>query len=185
MEVVPKDTSEPKHLHDFSPSYFTGDEDLSMERMRSDFHRLIGHFSAHRPSYISTPFQGTCLKMTSNHKSFVFASRDGRIATCDINNKQLTLDSDVREGSIWSVDLTKDDKSMYAAGVAPTIKKFSLSTLDEEVVLQGHTGEVNHVILSMDDKTLFSCSDDRSDGIFTKTPARSFTLTQAWSTAWT
>ena len=37
MEVVPKDTSEPKHLHDFSPSYFTGDEDLSMERMRSDF----------------------------------------------------------------------------------------------------------------------------------------------------
>lgn len=130
--------------------------------IKTDFSELISHFLEYTPSYISTPFKGTCLKMTQDGKSFIFGSREGRLVICDIKNKQITLDKNLEEGSIWAIDITKDFSSVYSGGQGGKIKKFSLSTLDQQETLEGHKDEVNAVILSKDNKTLFSCSDDTS-----------------------
>ncbi|OMJ85909.1 hypothetical protein SteCoe_12684 [Stentor coeruleus] len=132
------------------------------ESEKSDFAELISHFTAHKPSYISTPFKGTCLQMTKDKTKFVFGSREGRLAICNIFHQELVLDKNLEEGSIWTIDITSDSRSVFSGGQGGKIKKFNLETLAEEQVFAGHTEEVNCIMLSKDDKFLFSCSDDKS-----------------------
>ena len=141
------------------PSPFSNSSAVSM---KSEFSEIISHFSKYRPSFISTPFKGTSLQITRDNKSFVFGSREGRLAVCDILHKQLTMDKDLEEGSIWSIDITLDNSSVYSGGVGGKIKKFNLNNLEHEATYEGHTDEVNCVMLSKDDKYLYSCSDDTS-----------------------
>jgi WD40 repeat protein len=77
---------------------------------------------------------------------------------CEIENKQLVMDKDLNDGSIWSIALT--DESVYSAGQAGTIRRFQLGKFDELKKLEGHSNEVNVIILSRDYRFLFSCSDD-------------------------
>lgn len=121
---------------------------------------LIKDFSAFSHSYISTPFKGTCLEMTKDQKFFVFGSREGRLAVCDIEKKQLITDTDLKEGSIWTIALSADGKSVFTGGQGGTIRKFLISNLTEEKVFESHTDEVNVVLLSKDNHFLYSCSDD-------------------------
>ena len=134
----------------------------SAASMKSEFSEIISHFSEYRPSFISTPFKGTSLQITRDSQNFVFGSREGRLAVCDIQHKQLTQDKNLEEGSIWTIDITADNSSVYSGGVGGKIKKFSLSNLAHENTYEGHTDEVNCVMLSKDDKYLFSCSDDKT-----------------------
>ena len=123
---------------------------------------LIKDFSAFSHSYISTPFKGTCLETTKDQKFFVFGSREGRLAVCDIEKKQLITDTDLKEGSIWSIAISADDKHVFTGGQGGTIRKFLLSNLTEVKVLESHTDEVNIVLLSKENHFLYSCSDDGS-----------------------
>lgn len=132
------------------------------QNIKEDFSEIISYFNEYLPNYISTPFRGSCLRMTKDLKNFVFASREGRIAKCDIDKKQLTLDVNLEEGSIWCIDISNDDTYLYSGGQGGNIKKFNLSTFDQEEVLKGHENEVNHVYLSKDNTALYSCSDDKT-----------------------
>ncbi|OMJ76345.1 hypothetical protein SteCoe_24287 [Stentor coeruleus] len=129
---------------------------------KKDFAELISHFRAYKPQYISTPFKGTCLQITKDKKKFVFGSREGRLAICNIDTQELVLDKNLDEGSIWTIDVTSDSKSVFSGGQGGKIKRFNLESLAEEKVYEGHTNEVNCVMLTKDDKFLFSCSDDTS-----------------------
>ena len=132
------------------------------QNMRKDFENLIHYFSEYQPKYICTPFKGTCLQQTKTKEEFIFGSREGRIAKCNIEQKQLTLDKNLEEGSIWTIDISSNNQFLYSGGQSGKIKKLSLSTLEEEDTLEGHSNEVNCVILSKDDKFLYSCSDDQT-----------------------
>ena len=134
----------------------------SSDRTRKEFSELISHFSTYQPSFISTPFKGTSLQITRDGKNFVFGSQEGRIAVCNIDEKQLTLDKNLEEGKIWNIDITTDNNSVYSGGQGGKIKKFSLNTLDSEGELVGHTDEVNAVMISQNDEFLYSCSDDHT-----------------------
>lgn len=140
-------------------AFTEGSKELS-NAIESDFHSLIDYISEYKANYISTPFKGTCLRITKDSKSFVFASREGRIAKCDIDKKQLMLDEKIEEGSVWCLDITNDDSYVYTGGVDGVIKKFDVNTLTREAVFEGHTGEINSIALSSDNLFLYSCSDD-------------------------
>ena len=119
---------------------------------------LVKDFTSYKSDYICTPFQGTCLRITNDQKYFVFGSREGRLAMCDIESKQLIHDTDLKEGSIWSIAMTDD--SVYSAGQGGAIRRFQLGKFTEIQRLVGHTSEVNMILLSKDSRYLFSCSDD-------------------------
>ena len=127
---------------------------------KTEFSELISHFSNYKPNFISTPFKGTSLQISRDYKNFIFGSKEGRIAVCNIADKQLILDKDLEEGTIWNIDITTDNNSIYSGGTGGKIKKFSLSSLAHEETLEGHTDEVNAVMISKDDRFLCSCSDD-------------------------
>lgn len=142
----------------------TGTKDFSSDKKIPDQNlnlpRLINDFTVYSPSFISTPFKGTCLQITNDRKYFVFGSREGRIAVCDIDKKQLITDTDLKEGSIWSIAITSDNALVYTGGQGGKIRYFKLSTLTEIGSIDAHTNEVNIILLSNDNRFLYSCSDD-------------------------
>lgn len=143
---------------DFSvdPSIFYRDCAASI---KEDFKDLIGYFSQYKPSYISTPFRGNCMKMTHDGLNFIFASKEGRIASCIIDKKQLMLDNKVSQNSVKSLAISKND-FVYIGTKDHKIHKLSLLTLIEDNVLQGHEGPVTSLHISSNDSKLYSSSDD-------------------------
>src|SRR5574343_102465 len=109
---------------------------------------LVKDFSSYKSDFICTPFQGTCLSITNDQKYFIFGSREGRLAICDIETKHLLHDIDLKEGSIWSIALTDD--SVYSAGQGGAIRRFQLGKFTEIQKLVGHSNEVNMILLSKD-----------------------------------
>lgn len=132
----------------------------SSEILKKDFTDLWKSIQSLTPSFIRTPFKGTCLQITKDHKSFVFGSREGRLGLCDISNKALTKDLNLEEGSIWTIDITNDGNYVYSGGMGGKIRKWKLPELKQEESLNGHKGEVNKIVLSKSNHYLYSCGED-------------------------
>ena len=114
------------------------------------------------PKEISTPFKGTCLELSHSGRYFVFGSMEGRIALVDKDSREIVHEFIQQGGSIYSILIYKDDKYVLAAGKDGKIRKFLFNTFELVRVLEGHDKEINALALSIDEKLIFSVSDDGS-----------------------
>ena len=102
------------------------------------------------------------MAVAKDQSKYVFSSKEGRIAICDAETKRLLVDKDMKESSIWTLALYCNDSIVLSAGSGKIIRKIQLDTLKEIDALEGHTGEVNYVVVSPDEKWAYSGSDDTS-----------------------
>ena len=114
------------------------------------------------PVMIDTPFQGSSLVMTSDEKRFVFGSREGRLGVVDRDTRQVILDKNLNQGSIWTMTLIENDKYLLSAGASGEIQKLLFSDLSIIDVFEGHSDEINFIQVSCDQKTMYTGSDDRT-----------------------
>ena len=114
------------------------------------------------PVMIETPFQGSSLVMTSDEKRYVFGSREGRLGVVDRDSRQVILDKDLKQGSIWTMTLIENDKFLLSAGASGEIQKLLFSDLSLVDVFEGHSDEINFIQVSCDQKLMFTGSDDRT-----------------------
>lgn len=131
----------------------------------SSMKNLITHFQNEATVTISSPFQGTCLQISKDEKKVYFGSRkeqnhQARIGVADLTSCEIILDEGVSESSVWTIALSKDENYIYASGQNPKIIKYQISDLVEVDSFSGHIDEVNKVIITEDDKWIFSASDD-------------------------
>ena len=130
--------------------------------MKDDFTKATTYVRELKPVMIDTPFQGSSLVMTQDERYFVFGSREGRIAVADRETKQVILDRDLKQGSIWTLTLIENDKYILSAGASGVIKKFLFKDLSDVDEYRGHTDEINFIQVSADEKFMYTGSDDRS-----------------------
>ncbi|OMJ88981.1 hypothetical protein SteCoe_8995 [Stentor coeruleus] len=128
---------------------------------------IVNYFQSITTVTISSPFQGTCLQVSKDENRIYFGSRKeenipARIGVADIVSQEIILDEGVSDRSVWTIALSKDEKYIYASGQDPTIIKFEISDLSQVDTFTGHTDEVNKLIVSEDNKWIFSSSDDSS-----------------------
>ena len=129
--------------------------------MKDDFSKATAYLRDLKPVMISTPFKGSSLAVTKDEKFFVFGSREGRIAIADRENKQVILDKNLNQGSIWTLTLIENDKYILSAGASGKITKFLYSDLSEVDEYIGHSNEINFIQVSADEKLMYTGSDDR------------------------
>ena len=129
---------------------------------KDDFNKAISYIRDLKPIMIETPFKGSSLVMTQDERYFVFGSREGRIGIADLETKQVIIDRDLGQGSIWSITLIDNDKYILSAGASGIIKKFLYSDLSDVDEFIGHSNEINFIQVSADEKFMYTCSDDKS-----------------------
>ena len=133
---------------------------LSEKTFKEEIQQVAQYFSEFKKPKIATPFQGTSLIITKDRTKFYFGSREGRIGAASIESKETILDIDLKEGTIWTLALSHNDKFMYSGGQGGKIKKFNVENMTEIGVYEGHTDEVNVILVSKDDKWMYSAGDD-------------------------
>lgn len=69
-------------------------------------------------------------------------------------------DEEVTDSAIWALALSTDEKFIFLGGVNPVIQKYSFETLKPLQRFEGHTDEVNAILVSYDGLYMYSCSDD-------------------------
>jgi WD40 repeat protein len=131
----------------------------SSKNLREELQHISAYFSEFKPSQIVTPFQGTSLRMSKDKKKFYFGSREGRIAIAQIDSKAILQDIDLKEGIIRSIALCQNDTYLYSGGQGGAIRKFLIEDMSEVQQLVGHRSEVNTILISADEATLFSLGD--------------------------
>lgn len=135
--------------------------------MVASMKNIVNYFQSNTAVTISSPFQGTCLQVSKDENRLYFGSRKetdtpARIGVADVSSQEIILDEGVSDRSVWTIALSKDEKYIYASGEDPTIIKFQISDLSQVDSFTGHTNEVNKLIVSEDNKWIFSSSDDSS-----------------------
>lgn len=130
--------------------------------VKDDINKATAYIKDLMPAMIDTPFKGSSLVMTQDEKKYVFGSREGRLGVVDRVTKQVTLDVDLGQGSIWTMTLIENDKYVLSAGASGTIKKILFSNLTVVDEFLGHTDEINFIQVSKDEKFMYTGSDDRT-----------------------
>ncbi|OMJ74992.1 hypothetical protein SteCoe_25949 [Stentor coeruleus] len=128
--------------------------------LRGEMQYITSYFSEFKPSQIITPFQGTCLLMSKDKTKFYFGSREGRIAIAKIENKEILHDYDLGEGIIRTIALYQNDKYIFSGGQGGVIRKFLISDMSKFEKFIGHTRDVNSILISSDELSLFSLGDN-------------------------
>ncbi|OMJ67215.1 hypothetical protein SteCoe_35680 [Stentor coeruleus] len=146
-----------------SLEFFSTQADFSkIGAMKEELTHASSYLKELAPVMIDTPFQGSSLAMTKDERRYVFGSREGRLGIVDRDTKQVTLDIDLKQGSIWTLILIENDKYVLSAGASGTIKKLLFSDLSQIDEFKGHTDEINFINISSDESKMFTCSDDRT-----------------------
>ena len=149
-----------------SPSKLPDVEHLSYlavsRSLKDEMQHITAYLSDYKPSQIVTPFKGTSLLMSKDKTKFFFASREGRIAIARIENKEILLDVDLKEGTIWTIAVYANDKYLFSGGQGGPIKKFLLEDMSQIDTLDGHTDEVNVILITSDEKSMYSTGDDHT-----------------------
>lgn len=130
--------------------------------IKDDLGKVIGYMKSLNPVMIDTPFQGSSLVMTQDENQYVFGSREGRLGVVDRTKKQVTLDVDLNQGSIWTMTLIENDKYVLSAGASGDIKKILFSDLTVVDTFIGHQDEINFIQVSSDETFMYTASDDRT-----------------------
>ena len=114
----------------------------------------------HCPKEITTPFKGNCLVVTYSGTHLVFGSIEGRIAVVEKDTKEIIHDVLLEGGSIYAIAIYQHDSYLIAAGKDGIIRRFDFNTFEENARYEGHQKEINGLVLSEDEHTIFSASDD-------------------------
>lgn len=133
---------------------------IGRSALKEEMQNITVYLSEFKPSQIVTPFKGTSLLLSKDKSKFYFASREGRVAIARIENKEILLDVDLKEGTIWTIAAYQNDKFLFSGGQGGPIKKFLLQDLTQVDTLEGHTDEVNVILISSDEKKMYSTGDD-------------------------
>lgn len=127
------------------------------QAIKDEFKALVNHFAEYKPNLISTPFEGSCLKLVNSGKNFVFASSDGRIANCDKDKKQIILHNQIDESwNIKSIELSKSTEFIYLGTDSGLIHKFRFDSFESKGVFKRHTKDVVGLFLSENEEKLYS-----------------------------
>ena len=133
---------------------------LTEKTFKEEIQQITAYLSEFKKPMIVTPFKGTSLVITKDHSKFFFGSREGRIGVASIESKETIADVDLKEGTIWTLALSHNDKFLYSGGQGGHIKKFLVESMTEIKVYQGHTDEVNVILISKDETKMYSTGDD-------------------------
>ncbi|OMJ69060.1 hypothetical protein SteCoe_33313 [Stentor coeruleus] len=146
----------PTISNDFeNPDFF-----LTSRPMAEELQEVIYYLSEFKASKIVTPFKGTSIALSKDKTRFFFGSREGRIGVAKIDTKETILEIDLKEGTIWTIALCDNDRTLFSGGCGGIIRRLSTSDMSEISRLIGHEDEVNVIFISNDEKKLFSASDD-------------------------
>ena len=137
-------------------------ETIKLKGMKEEMNEAASYLKDLFPVMIDTPFKGSSLVMTQDEKKYVFGSREGRLAIVDRDTKQVTVDIDLGQGSIWTITLIENDKYILSAGASGTIKKLLFSDLTVVDEFIGHTDEINFIQVTKDQKIMYTGSDDNT-----------------------
>ncbi|OMJ67751.1 hypothetical protein SteCoe_35002 [Stentor coeruleus] len=132
----------------------------SKKSLREEMQQICFYISQFKPSKIVTPFQGTWMLMSKDKSRFYFSNREGRIGIAKIDTKETCLDVDLEEGTIWTIALCNNDSYLFSGGKKGPIKKFSTVDMKQIDTYEGHTSEVNAILISSDERTMYSTGDD-------------------------
>jgi WD40 repeat protein len=166
--VIP-DHSGLMHSNSMSPAKFLQHSqshkelDLSViqkRSMREEMQTVISYFGQYKPHELTIPFQGTCLQVSAERGNFYFGTREGKLVVARILNKEITHEVDLKEGPIRSIALYQNDAYLFTGGLSGVIKKFDMSNMKEISNLEGHTGEVEDILVSKDESTLYSLGEN-------------------------
>ncbi|OMJ91046.1 hypothetical protein SteCoe_6515 [Stentor coeruleus] len=133
--------------------------------MTSCVKSVIVHFQSIETFKIASPFQITCLQITEDENYLYFGTKredsiPARIGLIEISTQEINLEVGVGDKSIWTIALSKDEKFFYTAGQNPNIIKYMIPDLNEVDCFVGHDDQINKILITEDDKWLFSASDD-------------------------
>lgn len=147
------------------------DDPPAIPTLRTTMKEVIQFLKSSASVTIDTPFKGTNLQTTGDQKRVVFSSRAdpgmARLAVVDLSSEEVTMDEGISESSIWTLALSHDDQFVFAGGVDRLITMYSLSDLKRMKSFEGHSGDVNKIIISSDNRWMFSASDDGSIRLWT------------------
>ena len=132
----------------------------SLESYALELKKAILMMERNCPKEINTPFKGNCLEITASGKYFIFGSIEGRLAVIEKTTKEILHDLLLPSGSIYTIALYGNDLEILAAGKDGIIRKFDFANLEETRQYIGHTKEINSIVLSADEQSIFSASDD-------------------------
>lgn len=138
-----------------NPDFF-----LTPRSMAEELEEITIYLSEFKPSKIVTPFKGTSIALSKDKTRFYFGSREGRIGIAKIDTKETISEIDLKEGTIWTIALCDNDRILFSGGCGGFIRKLSTADMSEIARLKGHEDEINIILISFDEKKLFSASDD-------------------------
>ena len=140
--------------------------------------KIVNFFQSESTVTIVTPFRGTSLQITRDESKIVIGSEEGRLAIVDPNSQELVKDEEISKSPIWCIALSRDNAFIYTGGKDTVIRKFLLSDLSELDQLEGNKGAVKSIIVSIDDKWMFSASADSTVRMWSilRTSPREITL---------
>ena len=133
---------------------------LSEKTFKEEIQQITAYLSEFKKPKIVTPFKGTSLAISKDKSKFFFGSREGRIGVARIDTKETIGDVDLKEGTIWTIALSHNDKYLYSGGQGGQIKKFLVETMTQLCVYDAHTDEVNVILISKDETKMYSTGDD-------------------------
>lgn len=145
-------------------SVFKKEEKIDLDtfkNLNAEFSLMTSYLSESFPQTTTLPFQGTWLEIMKNDRYYAFVSREGTLAVIDSHENVIIKDECISKGQqLWTVGISGDEKHLFVAGENPIIKKYTYDTLKLVSEYQGHSRDVNSVIISPNDDWMISCSDD-------------------------
>ncbi len=118
-----------------------------------DSHEPVRKFIGHQD-------QVSSIRMSTDQKSLLTASWDGRIRVWDIGTALMTKKLIGHTGAVHCAIYSADEKSVFSAGADRIIRMWNLETTNVSRTFEGHNAEITSLLLSPDNKMLISHSVD-------------------------
>lgn len=182
IEMKPLDHNQAAPMPNTRSNQVLPDSEKIQTSLRDEMKSLRDSFLSTTPDTIITPFKGTALSITKDRTKYIFSSKESRIAVCDAKYKRIIVDRVVKEKEIWCMAVCFNDTVVIAAGTSGVIRKLQMPNLAEVDSFRGHSGEVNYIRVSHDDKFAYSAGDDgtvREWDLSQKSPAGSVIYTHS------
>lgn len=129
---------------------------------RKCFSKINDFIKDLKPIKIDIPFKPAAFTITKDERKIIITSREGRCAVVDKEAKRIVSDVNLNYGSIWTIDLVENDKYLLLSGASGIIYKLLFSDFSKICEYSGHNDEINYIKVSLDEKTMYSASDDNT-----------------------
>ena len=145
-------------------------EENQESELASTMKSVVNYFNSVASVTVTTPLKGTCMQVTKDETNIILGSRKGRLTVINSSSKAVVTDEKVSEMAIQAIVLSVDDSCIYAGGDDKVINKHNLRTLGLVDSFQGHTAAVTSIMVSSDNRWLFSASKDTTVRMWAEQP---------------